>query len=337
MSFKIIFTASLFVVSILFTFSFVGTAFAKDFELTYDAFLPQSSILVDDKLIFSTLEKVSAGDNTPGSISVVDTKTGSLLYKIESPRQNVHDGWFGNKFVSVGNDIAVSSNFPNSDFTFGISSIHVFDGDDGYFLYTIDNPVPDSAFFGYSLTSIGDYLVAYASDDDPNDDKHNNMIHVFDGRNGSLLYTIDNPNTYGDFGRGLDTLDDKLLVAVSNFSDDEIISDLIYSFDIENGELLYTIKYPKPQARHGFDDNGGYALIADDKIVIRSDDAMFVYDGNNGELLHTEDGFPTLNSELHMMLYSLDNDTTDYYFYILIIGIVLVGIISGLIIFRRKK
>ena len=59
---------------------------------------------------------------------MVDTKTGSLLYKIESPRQNIHDGWFGNKFVSVGNNIAASSNLPDSDMRFGLSLIHVFDG-----------------------------------------------------------------------------------------------------------------------------------------------------------------------------------------------------------------
>ena len=86
----------LFAVGILFTSSFVGTAFAKDFELTYDAFYPSSSIFVDDKLVFSTLEKTS--NNVPGTISVVDTKTGSLLYKIESPHQNMQDDWFARPY-----------------------------------------------------------------------------------------------------------------------------------------------------------------------------------------------------------------------------------------------
>ncbi len=330
--FLLLAVVGLFAVGILFTSSFVGTAFAKDFDLTYDAFHHSSSIFVDDKLVFSTLEKTS--DNLPGTISVVDTKTGSLLYKIESPHQNVQDDWFANHIVSVGGNIVTGSISPNTDSQKWISSVHVFDGNDGSLLYTIDNPVSDSMFFGSGFASLGNYLAVYASDEDPNDEKHGNMVHVFDGNDGSLLYTIENPNTYGNFGGGLATLDDKLLVAVSDYND-EAGPILIHSFDIENGELLYTIEHSQ-QLRHA-DTNHGMFLIAGDSLVARSDDAMFVYDGNTGEMLHTEDGFPTTNSELQMILYSISDDSYDNLFVILVAVIALGVAVLGVVLFKRMK
>ena len=332
--FLLLAVAGLFAVGILFTSSFVETAFAKDFDLTYDAFHHSSSIFVDDKLVFSTLEKTR--DNLPGTISAVDTKTGELLYKIKSPHQNMQDDWFANHIVSVGSNIATGSISPNLDSQKWISSVHVFDGNNGSLLYTIDNPVSDSMFFGSAFASIGNYLAVYASDEDPNDDKHGNMVHVFDGNDGSLLYTIDNPNTYGDFGGGLATLDDKLLVAVSD-RNGEKGPILIHSFDIENGELLYTIEHSQ-QLSHA-DTNHGMFLIAGDSLVARSDDAMFIYDGNTGELLHTEDGFPTTNNELQMILYSIGggDDGYDDSLVILVVGIALGVIVTSVVLFKRMK
>ena len=184
-------------------------------------------------------------------------------------------------------------------------------------------------------------MAVYASDEDPNDDKHENVIHVFDGNDGSLLYTIDNPRTYGDFGRTLAVFDDKLLVAVSDYRDDKDLSDLIYSFDIENGELIYTIEYPQQQIRHAYGDDGGIALIVDDNIVVRSNDVMFVYDGNTGELLHTKEGFATTNSELQTVLDSIGDDDYEDSFIIQVamvtLGVVVLGIVLGIVWFKKMR
>ena len=179
-------------------------------------------------------------------------------------------------------------------------------------------------------------MAVYASDADPNDDKYGNVIHVFDGNDGSLLYTIDNPDTYGDFGGGLATLDDKLLAAVSDYSDEKGPV-MIHSFDVENGELLYTIEHSQ-QLRHA-DGNRGMFLITGDSLVARSDDAMFVYDGNTGELLlHTEDGFPTTNSELQMILYSIGGDDGYDNSFVILVVMVAIGLgVLGIVLFKKMK
>ncbi len=316
---------------ILFTALSGGDVFAKDFELTYDVFSSSSSILVGDKLVFLTPDTTSTSSITLRTISVVDTTTGSLLYKIESPRQDIRDDWFGEHIAFVGNNIATGSVFLDPDTEKWTNLVRVFDGNTGELFYTIDNPVPENLHFGYTLEYVENYLAIHSSGKDPNDD-YGNMIHVFDGDDGSLLYTIDDPHTHRDFGRAMAAFDDMLLVNVNDFGSDEV-SELIYSFDIKDGKLLYTIENPRT---HG--DFDGQALITNDNLVVRSDDAMFVYDINTGELLHTENGFPTMNSELQMILYSLDNDTINYYsLYTVIAGIVVASIVICIIVFRRKN
>lgn len=321
---------------IIVSYSTVGFAFAvdEDFELTYNVFYNPLTILVDDKLVFLTEDKNNS--DIAKSISVVDTKTGSLLYKIEHPFGDVSDEWFGKHIASFGSNIAASSSFIDPDTDKWITMVHVFDGNTGELLYTIDNPVPESMFFGYTLTSIGNNLAVYASDKDPNDDKYDNVVHVF-GNSGSLLYTIENPDEYGDFGRHLATINDKILVNVLDRDNGEDLPEVIYAFEGKTGELLYTIEYPKQTTPHPDESYGRSTVISGNNIVVRSDNQVHIFDGDTGKLRHTVDHPVTTNSELQMILDSLDDDTIDNSLLILISGIVSGAIAFGIIVFMRRK
>ena len=305
-------------------------AFAKDFELAYDLFSQQSSVLVGDKLIFTTHEKTDKNSIGSETISVVDTKTGSLLYKIEYPRKDVKADWFGEVFEIVGNDIASSSAFTDPDTEKQVSFVHVFDGNTGELRYTIENPMPENLHFGYAFEYVGNHLAVYSGDDDPNDD-YGNMIHVFDNDDGSLLYTIDDPHSHRDFGRNLAAFEDMLLVFVNDFNSGKT-TESIYSFDIKDDSLLYTIDNPYTHR-----DFGGPALITNDNLVVRTDNAMSVYDVNTGELLHIEDGFPTTNSELQMILYSIGDDGYGDFFFVLVVMVVIGLGVLGIVLFKKMK
>ena len=305
-------------------------AFAKDFELTYDAFQPSSSVLIGNKMVFLTPDTTSTGSITPNTISVVDTTNGALLYKIENPRQDVRDDWFGDHIEFDGNSIATGSVFLDPDTEKWSSQVRIFDGNTGDLVYTIDNPIPENLHFGYAFEYVKDHLAVYSGDEDPNED-YGNMVHVFDTNDGSLLYTIDDPHNHRDFGRGLAAFDDMLLVSVNDFNSDEA-AESIYSFDIKDGQLLYTIENPLP---HG--DFYGQALITNDILVVRTDNAMSVYDVNTGELLHTEDGFPTTNSELQMILYSIGDDGYGDSFFVLVVMVTIGLGVLGIVLFKKMK
>lgn len=280
-------------------------------------------------MVFLTPDTTSTSSITSSTISVVDTTTGSLLYKIENPRQNVRDDWFGKHIEFDGNNITTGSIFLDPDTEKWTSLVRIFDGNKGELLYTIENPIPEKLHFGYAFEYVGNHLAVHSSDDDPNDD-HGNMIHVFDGNGESLLYTIENPHTHRDFGRNLASFDDMLLVSVNDFNNDES-AELIYSFDIKDGSLLYTIENPRTHV--GFD---GQVLIANYNLVVRSDDAMFVYNINTGELLHIEDGFATTNSELQTILDSIEDNEYGNSFIILIVVIMSSVVVFGIVLFKKK-
>ena len=308
---------------------YFGLAFAKDFELTYDAFQPSSSVLVENRLVFLTPDTTSTSSITPNTVSVVDTTNGSLLYKIENPSQDVKDDWFGDHVEFDGNNIATGSVFLDPGTKKWASMVRIFDGNTGELLYTIDDPIPENLHFGYAFEYVGNHLAVYSGDDDPNDD-YGNMIHVFDNDDGSLLYTIDDPHSHRDFGRNLAAFEDMLLVFVNDFNSDKT-TESIYSFDIKDGSLLYTI-----DNLYTHRDFGGPALITNDNLVVRTDNAMSVYDINTGELLHTQDGFVTTNSELLTILYSINNPNESIL--ILVAMVVVIGVsILGIVLFKKLK
>ena len=323
----------------LISFSFYGqTSFAfaqEDFQLEYDAFHQPSSILADDKLIFFN----PANHDSTSSISVQGIKTGSL-FEIQSPHKSLDDDWFGQHMSLVGNNIAASSNFLDPQTDKWTTMVHVFDVKTGNLLYSIENPISDSMYFGYTLKSIEDKLAVYATDDDPNDDIHDNVVHVFDGKDGSLLYTIGNPLDIGHFGRSISTIDNIFLIHTRQDTSSNL-SGTIHAFDADTGNLQYTIESPQKDIKDVDPYFGGQSIISGDYVIVKSGDAVYVFDGNTGELRKTADGPVTTNNQLHAILDSIGDDEDDGYgdsFFILVAMVVVIGIVAlGIVLFKKTK
>ena len=322
---------ALMAIFVLGTVSISDALAEEDFEIRYDAFANPLTMLVDDKLVFLT----TTTQDDPPSISVQDTKTGSLLYKIYAPHKSLDDEWFGEHMTSVGNNIAASSIFLDPQTDKWTTLVHVFDGETGNLLYTIENPNSDSMFFGYTLKSIGDKLAVYASDTDPNDDIHDNVVHVFDGKDGSLLYTIENPLDIGHFGKSISTINNNFLVHTRQDTHSNL-SGIIHAFDADTGNLQYAIEYPHEDIRDIDPYFGGQSIISGDFVIVKSGDEVYIFDGNTGELRHTVDNPVTTNSQLDEILDSIDNPPQDY-FVVIIMSLVAVAIAIGFGIVAVRK
>jgi hypothetical protein len=236
-----------------------------------------------------------------GIIYVFDGKTGSLLYTIKNPRENEFDEWFGYHMSSVGDNIVAGSIFKDPTNGKWTGVVYVFDGKDGSLLYTITNPNKDNIdrLFSGNIASVGDNIVISAFDEDPNDAKYTNVMYVFDGATGSLLYTVENPDqSMGPtFGRAIATTDDKIIAGVPNWEADDTNAGLIYVFDSKTGSLLHTITNPSENQE---DRLFGMSIgVVGDNIVTASktaypnndnlSDIIYVFDIKTGSLIYTID------------------------------------------------
>ncbi len=236
-----------------------------------------------------------------GMMYVFEGDTGSLLYTIDNPNGKVDDGWFGNRIGSMGDNVISGSHFKNSEGKWEYE-VHVFDGNTGSLLYTLNDFISDdSSGFGYSSVFFNESIAVYAPDEDPNDDIHTNTIQVFDAKIGSFQYVIENPDpSIGHFGKHLAEVNDNLVVGVPTYEYDDSLSGFIYVFDGQTGSLLFTIEYPEEKNTDA--EFGGYLSAVGDNIALRStsdqtdhdnflpiSDVFYVFDGQTGSLLLTLD------------------------------------------------
>jgi len=314
-------------------------------EPTKNDLFGRNIAISDSYIIVGVQEKTPVyGNYISAEIYVFDGKTGSLLHTIKSPNEDKSEikfnGSFGRSIVSIGDDIAAGSYIPNSD-NFATHLIHVFDGKTGSLLYTINSPIPDSVSFGEVFESFDGKLAVYTRDEDPNDEKIDDAIHVFDGKTGSLLYTINDPstNTDSDFGIHFTIVNDNIVVGVPVWGSDNRFSGVIHVFDGNTGSLLSTINDPEETERDFDRRFGEYVVPAGNNIAVRSSGMVYIFEGTTGELLYTVDHPNLSNVELDMIVDSLDgdDDTTDYLFVILAVGAISGGIALGIVVFKRRK
>jgi hypothetical protein len=281
------------------------------------------------------------GNYISSEIYVFDGKTGSLLYTIKNPNEGRSDikfqSSFGRSIVSIGDDIAAGSYIPNSD-NFATHLLHVFDGKTGSLLYTLDSPIPGSVSFGEVFESFDGKLAVYTRDEDPNDEKIDDAIYVFDGKTGSLLYTINDPstNTDSDFGVYFTIINDNIVVGVPVWGSDNRFSGVIHVFDGNTGSLLSTINDPEETERDFDRRFGEYVVPAGNNIAVRSSGVVYIFEGTTGELLYTVDHPNLSNVELDMILDSLDG-LTDYSLIILAVSVVVGGVALGIFMFKKMK
>ena len=331
------------------------------------------------KTMITTDNNIVVGLNdvhNKGVMYVFDGNTGSLLYTIDNPNGNVDGGWFGHRIGSMGDNMISGSYFKNSEGKWEYM-VHVFDGQTGSLLYTLNNSISDnSSGFGYSFVFFDESIAVFAPDDDQNDDIHTNTIQVFDAKTGSFQYVIDNPDpSIGHFGKHFAEVNDNLVVGVPTYNyDDNPLSGFIYVFDGQTGSLLFTIDYPEENGHDA--EFGAYLTAVGENIALRSvdfdshppTDLIYVFDGQTGSLLLTIDEpelkdqnsasfISTVNSNGNLVISGMNLverysehrpvfvfegipntvTITDYSLFILIAGVAAGGIALGVIVFKKRK
>ena len=285
----------LFVIAGLIAVSYNVGAFAEESGITYDVFDNQPIFFGDNLLIASTGKSVN-GIQDAGSISVIDVDTNSLLYTINNPEPTKNDR-FGRNIAISDDYIIVGMQRKTPVYgTYISAGIYVFDGKTGTLLHTIKNPDEDKSdikfhsTFGRNIGTLGDNIVA-GSYFSKSDDSETNLIHVFNGKTGSLLYTINSPVSNAiTFGQIFESFDNKLAV---HTMDETPNDNLIHVFDGETGASLYTID----DTRITTDDYARITItIVNDNIVVgvpvgsfnnQFSGTIHVFEGNTGSLLFT--------------------------------------------------
>jgi len=237
------------------------------------------------------------GATNAGSVYLFDGNDGSLLLTINNPTPDTNDGFGVFVATTPTGDLLVGAGQDNTGAT-SAGSVYLFDGNDGSLLLTINNPTPDTGdYFGYSVaaTSAGDILVSAYNDN--TGASNTGSVYLFDGNDGSLLLTINNPTPEVDdlFGKSIATTStDDILVGAYQDNTGATSAGSAYLFDGNDGSLLLTINNPTPDTNDFFGYFVATTPTGDLLVGAHYDDtgasdagSVYLFDGNDGSLLLT--------------------------------------------------
>lgn len=197
-----------------------------------------------------------------GTVYLIDRLTGSVLMRIPHPEPLLYgdpDDRFGRSVDGHEGNILVGApaDDQNGSWTGGA---YVLDGNTGAILMRIANPDPQPGVFtafGCPVRSFGGKIVI-ATPWHRTGGKNLGVVHVFDGKTGTLLYTIQHPNPMDQLDVsgnaayfGWDIAEHDGFLAVSTIQDDvNGVRDAgsVYVFDLNTGQLVMSIHNPDPVA-----------------------------------------------------------------------------------------
>ncbi len=240
-----------------------------------------------------------------------DTGSVTLVNKIDNPstvpksgQEYRGTGWqdfFGNSAIEMNTThILVGARDENDASSSSSGAAHLFNID-GSFIRTYNNP---NAFgtgagdrFGSDVALTSKFVIAGAAhEDQPNTPDWSNTnagkVYIFDINSGSLLHTLDNPNTGVDapnipggdlFGYAIAANETHLIVGAYGYDDYytvsggdyERISGIAYIYALQDGSLIETLNNPVGYKYDDFDtisaDQFAKALdISGDTLVVGS-------------------------------------------------------------------
>ena len=228
------------------------------------------------------------------AVPVAAQPTLPVLYTIENPDPLPTGGLFGSSFQVVGDvdldgvgDLLIGEDSNIADGYSG-GRAYVFSGASGTLVYALMSPLPtNGGLFGASVASLGDLdgdgtadFAVGAPGEPQGQIPGVGRVHVFSGRSGTLLYSLDSPtpNNDGDDRFGFS------VVGVSDIDDDGVPDLLVsayrafyrgaypgklYAFSGSDGELVYTYN---PDSGTGSDRTFYYQLdpVAEGLVGVRT-------------------------------------------------------------------
>jgi serine/threonine protein kinase/outer membrane protein assembly factor BamB len=242
----------------------------------------------NDLLITSIRD--NTGATNAGTVYLFDGQTGELKYAFLNPSPKGDDN-FGRPLTASDEFIVIGS--PKDDApAYNCGAVYVYDAKTYERLHMFADPTRDAyAWHGNSVGIAGDKIVVGASLDDT-DTGDAGMAYVYDASTGELVHRIHSPQpvSKGVFGDRLATVGDKFAIRRVNVNPAGN-KGLVDVFDVESGQLLYTLEDPKPDGGPKF---GNALAAAGNNLLVgaNSGNVAYLFDADTGVLLNTFEGKP---------------------------------------------
>ena len=273
-------------------------------------------------LITTETQNILVGAPGTNSAYLFNPVDGQLLLTLNHPN-STRNSRFGWSLATLKNNIIVGSPFDDTGAT-NSGSVHIFDGETGELLLTLNNPFPqEESQFGASVATLGNKIIVGSPFDDT-DANNSGSVHIFDSETGELLLTLANPTpeAQDNFGFTLAVVGDNFIVGARDDNTGAFSTGSAYLYDGNTGELLLDLNNPDPDIRDSFSRT---IAVVDDKIFIGSRKesnlrgAIYVFDSITGNFITTIDN-PEANEndlfshaifalENHIIASSIGDDT----------------------------
>ena len=266
----------------------------------------------------------NAGGSAYGNAYIFDVSDGSLAYTLNNPNQGaIASDNFGSA-TAISDTHAIVGHHNFDDGTGHASGVaYIYDLSDGSIAHTLNNPNAytypngfNNDFFGEAVSISGDYVIVGASREDDNTGSaqyqgntgnESGKAYIFKVSDGSLVYTFDNPNTYGTgandmFGNYVAISSTHAIVGARTEDVAGVEnSGAAYIYDLSDGSLVYTLTNPNSYGTGERDYFGGAVGISDTHAIVGAwnedgaaggswgDDAgaAYIYDLSDGSLVYT--------------------------------------------------
>ena len=207
-----------------------------------------------------------------GAVYIYDVTTGTMIRNIQGPEYSTVSN-FGQS-VDISGDYAIigAPVDTNNQTTGGRAYIYHIPTNTRL---TLNNPSPVAGDqFGVDVAISGDYAVVGARYVETPGTTNSGRVYVYKVSTGSLLYYIDNPNTYGStagdyFGTAVAISDNKIIVSAPEEHDaDGYLSGAAYIFDAQTGALESTIHNPNAYGTSGYDRFGMAVAMYKNRAIV---------------------------------------------------------------------
>lgn len=269
---------------------------------TYAAMKIIYEILCGNSDNILTISERWSGETTTTTETVVEIGFDGELYHPDVVEGN--DGFGESVAVSELYTMVGAPYDDTADMNSGLA--YIYENSTGNLLHTLDNPNDYNTSygdeFGYSLDISDTYAVVGAWNEDGSDGSSEGKVYVFDPATGSLLYTIDDPNSFDDadgdyFGTSVSISDSHIIVgAYRESTPTRWYVGSAYIFDVTDGSLLFTLDNPSISG-YEYDEYGWSVGIAGSYAIVGSPSetaggastsgAAYIFDPTTGGLLHT--------------------------------------------------
>ena len=240
------------------------------------------SVAINDSyyVVGASGEADSSGAGS-GRVYVYSTSgTGSVLYSISNP--NGYNTGTGDRFgdtVELSQSYILVNAYGEDDFNGTTSGkCYVFNISDGSLKYTLNNPnaynTSASDQFGYQSIAITDsYAVIGALGEDDINGTSVGKVYIFDMADGSLKYTLSNPNPTGTvandyFGQKVAMNSTYAFASAPAEDTGGGSSGSVYVYNLSTGSLVTTIEDPNAYSTPNSDIFGWNAVAATDTHLI---------------------------------------------------------------------